>query len=468
MDILTEQASTYDECLERINAKYGPNVHILRQKKVRTGGILGFFERDAIELCFMLSRDPIHGLSQKETVTARPHADFDEERRRILSQAVKSAPSLATKVGPRIDAISSGSGSAGNMGGAGGSTGARNGNAASNGSFAARSPTQTLRGAAGSGDKESLETILSAVRNLERKLDRTGDAAEGPSAEHETITKIERLLDLNDFSSSYSRLILARVKNTFTIEELDDYDLVQDKVLEWIGESIVINDNRSDSRPRVIVLVGPTGVGKTTTVAKLAASYSLAATKGSRPLNVRVITIDNYRIGAKQQIEIYGNIMNIPVSCAETPADLGVLMAKFQDVDIVLIDTIGKSPKDYSRIAEMRHFLDAAGTVSDVHLAMSATTKASDMREIMQQYETFGYRSVIITKFDETTRVGNIISVLGEKRKPIAYITTGQRVPQDFEQACAVRFLTNLEGFRVNRARIEELFPASNTPFEWR
>jgi flagellar biosynthesis protein FlhF len=90
------------------------------------------------------------------------------------------------------------------------------------------------------------------------------------------------------------------------------------------------------------------------------------------------------------------------------------------------------------------------------------------MREIMQQYETFGYRSLIITKFDETTRVGNIISVIGEKRKPIAYITTGQRVPQDFEQASAVRFLTNLEGFRVNRARIEELFPASETPFEWR
>ena len=436
MDILTEQAPTYDECLARIAAKYGSNVHILRQKKVRTGGFLGFFERDAIELCFMLSRDPVRGIAPRDQVSSRAGNDFDEERKQILRQAVRNSPGLATKVAPHIDAIGKRPSSA----------------------------TSTRL-----GEKESLETILAAVRNLEKKLDRpTGVEVETGTGEHESISKIEKILEQNDFSASYIRAILSRVKNTFTLEELNDYDLVQDRVLEWIGESISICDNRSDARPRVIVLVGPTGVGKTTTVAKLAAAYSLAASKGARPLNVRVITIDNYRIGAKQQIEIYGNIMNIPVSCAETPSDLGVLMARFQDVDIVLIDTIGKSPKDYARIAEMRHFLDAAGTVSDVHLAMSATTKASDMREIMQQYETFGYRSVIITKFDETTRVGNIISVLGEKQKPLAYITTGQRVPQDFEQASAVRFLTNLEGFRVNRSKIEEMFPVKDAMFEWR
>ncbi len=437
MEILTEQAASYDECLAKITAKYGPNVHVLRQKRVKVGGFLGFFERDAIELNFMIAREPLRAApapSPSASAPAPRAASFEEEKRRILSQAAKTSPEIASRIAPHIEAISKGA------------------------QKASQAP---------SGD-DRLDSILETVRKLEKRIGDSGPATDAASAEHETVLKIERLLEQNDFSASYTRGIVARVRSEFSLEELGDYDRVQDTVIEWIGESIAVSERGHTAKPRVIALVGPTGVGKTTTVAKLAAAYSLAASKGSRPLNVHVITIDNYRIGAKQQIEIYGNIMNIPVSCAETSKDLESLIAMHQDMDIILIDTIGKSPKDYSRIAEMRHFLEAAGQLSDVHLAMSATTKPSDMREIMQQYETFGYDSVIITKFDETSRIGNIVSVLGERQKPLAYITTGQRVPQDFERASVARFLINLEGFRVNRARIESLFPVGEDRFEWR
>jgi len=430
MDILSEQGATYDECLARIREKFGPDVHVLRQKKVKIGGFLGFFEKDGIELYFMLSKNPY-----RQTVAQNPSStNFNDERKRILQQAIKNAPSLAGRI-PEIPA---------------------------------EAPRQSEEATAAVRGRDQLETILKTVKKLEQRLDKSDMDDADKAGEHETISKIEMLLENNDFSSSYIRKLLTRARNEFTLEDLDNYDLVQETIVNWIGESIQIAQNRSTVRPRIIALVGPTGVGKTTTVAKLAAAYSLAAAKGSRPLNVRVITIDNYRIGAKQQIEIYGNIMNIPVSCAETPSDLQTLVAMYQDVDVILIDTIGKSPKDFSRIAEMRHFLDAAGHCSDVYLALSATTKSSDMREIMQQYETFGYGSVIVTKFDETTRVGNIVSALDEKKKPVAYITTGQRVPLDFEQAAVVRFLTSLDGFRINRARVEERFPVTETTFEWR
>lgn len=434
MDILTEQADTYDECIRRITERFGPNVHVLRQKKIRMGGFLGFFERDGVELSFILSREGPRGMPASPSAPTRG-ADFDDERRRILQRAAEASPSVAARVAERIETLPT------------------------------RPRPVAATAASAAQDARSIEAVLAAVRKLEQKMDRAAPVQE--DEEHETIRKVESLLELNDFSASYVRSLVARMKREFSLEDLDRYDYVQDQVIGWIGESIQTWSAPEAAKPRVIALVGPTGVGKTTTVAKLAAGYALAAAKGSRALNVRVITIDNYRIGAKQQIEIYGNIMNIPVSCAETPSDLHTLMAMHSDADVVLIDTIGKSPRDYPKIAEMRQFLDAAGTLAEVHLAMSATTKASDMREIMQQYETFGYRSVIVTKLDETTRVGNIVSVLDERKKPVSYVTTGQRVPQDFEEASAVRFLTNLEGFRVNRARIEERFPQREAGFIW-
>jgi flagellar biosynthesis protein FlhF len=451
MDILTEQAETYDLCMSKITNKFGPNVQILRQKKIKMGGFLGFFERDGIELNFTLSREP--GRFQASPAPAR---DFDEERKRILNQAAKASPVIAQRVQGHIDSISD----------------RQRENAAAG--MASQSLRHAQAGPAFAGSTAAgaqagqIDAILKAVRNLESKIDKTTVPDDMPSGEHETIVKIENLLELNDFSPSYIKKMIARAKAEFSLDALADFDRVQDTVLEWIGESISIAEIDNAVSPRVILLVGPTGVGKTTTVAKIAASYSLGAVKKLGPRRVHVISIDNYRIGAKEQIEKYCGLMKVPFSYVEETADFRELMDTYRDVDIIVIDTIGKSPRDYEKIAEMRKLLDSAGKISDIHLAMSATTKASDMREIMQQYETFGYMSVIVTKLDETAHVGNIISVMDERKKSLAYVTTGQRVPNDFERASTVRFLTNLEGFRVNRAKVDEAFPRGEEVFEWR
>jgi flagellar biosynthesis protein FlhF len=205
----------------------------------------------------------------------------------------------------------------------------------------------------------------------------------------------------------------------------------------------------------VFIVVGPTGVGKTTTIAKLAALYGISA---ARPNKVRIITIDNYRIAAKEQIETYGNIMGIPVACAENYTDLKKFLALYQDVDRIFIDTIGKSPRDFVKLAEMKELLEAASGRATIHLAVSATTKAADILEIMGQFEPFGYSSVIITKLDETSRVGSIISTLAERGKAVSYFTDGQRVPQDIELATPVRLLMRLQSFRVQREILEKKF----------
>ncbi len=304
---------------------------------------------------------------------------------------------------------------------------------------------------------QALQMVLSEVKGIKDKLDSYN--APAAAEEHPTIAKIIELLSLNDFSASFSTLISERLKRDFSLEALDDFNAVQDKVVEWVGESVSIY--REDSfqvRPRIMVLVGPTGVGKTTTIAKLAALFGLNALSG-RSLSVRMITIDNYRIAARQQIETYGNIMGIPVSTVETFDDLRKTIAMYQDdVDLILLDTIGKSPRDYMKLAEMKELLSACGRGADVHLAIAATTKGSDIGEILQQFEPFAYRSVVLTKLDETIRVGNVISALAEKNKAISYITDGQRVPQDISRATVPRLLINLEGFKIDRRKLDARF----------
>jgi flagellar biosynthesis protein FlhF len=311
----------------------------------------------------------------------------------------------------------------------------------------------------------ALTQILAEVKALKSQI-ADGAAMQSMAAvrgtEHENISKVQDLLELNEFSPKFVRKIMGRLKAEFTLDELDNWTNVQDRVLEWIGECIQVYAEKPRDRPHVFILVGPTGVGKTTTIAKLAARSGIGAA-GLPKQKVRIITIDNYRIGAKQQIETFGEIMGIPVNCAETPDDLRKYMAFYQDVDLIFIDTIGKSPKDYENLGKMRALLKECGASSQVYLAMSATTKGSDMLEIAQQFEPFNYKSTVITKLDETNKVGSLISTLWEKQKSISYITDGQVVPHDIEPASAIKLLLHLEGFRVNRDRLEKNLSVNRT-----
>ncbi|MDR0290403.1 MAG: flagellar biosynthesis protein FlhF, partial [Treponema sp.] len=217
-----------------------------------------------------------------------------------------------------------------------------------------------------------------------------------------------------------------------------------------------------------MVLIGPTGVGRTTTVAKLAAIYGIE-NAGRRPLSVRMITIDAFRIGAIAQIEKYCRIMELPVSCIENHRDLRREIDLYsEETDLILVDTIGRSPRDSAKLGEMKELLDACGTKAEIHLVLSASTKASDMEHILQQFEPFNYQAILLTKLDETRHIGNVVSSLAERNKPISYITDGQHVPKDIKKASVVRLLINLEDFRIDREKIEKQFPAPEADqFQW-
>jgi flagellar biosynthesis protein FlhF len=311
--------------------------------------------------------------------------------------------------------------------------------------------------------EQTLQVLLQEIQGLRESLDNRPVAAPAHAPElHPSLRQLEELLASNEFAPDYIAGLRERARREFTLEALENYPLLQNAAVGWIGERIDIDPPLSFAArgAKIVIVVGPTGVGKTTTIAKLAAIYGLG--DGRTPARrVRIITIDNYRIAAKQQIETYAEIMRIPVSLVESAEDLRKNIALYQDTDLILVDTIGRSPRDLGKLAEMKEILAACGGQARVYLALAATTKASDTEEILRQYAPFGYRAVILTKLDETMRIGNVLSCLARQRTPIGYLCDGQGVPQDLEEATPVRLLMNMEGFRIDRDALEKRFNGS-------
>lgn len=262
----------------------------------------------------------------------------------------------------------------------------------------------------------------------------------------------ERILELNEFSTPYRKRILDAVFSEIGDEELSDAEQLEMKLLAKISDSVRVDTGELSSFPPVFVLLGPTGVGKTTTIAKIAAlhGYSGGAHTGK---DVHLISIDSYRIGAKAQIDTFANIMQIPVVQIQDRSILNTYLSEHRGADLILIDTIGKSPKDIEIHEEMRHILSGcmeSDSECSFCLAVSASMKSSDIRRTIERFSDFPLRSVIITKLDETEMVGNIISLFSEIEIPLLYAATGQRVPQDLLPVTPGLFLRRLQGFSVD------------------
>lgn len=306
----------------------------------------------------------------------------------------------------------------------------------------------------------TINQLSKQIDDMNQKLSTMGsDIKSTTSGTPESILKIEELLAENEFTLPYIRMITEKIRSTFSLDELEDFKRVERYVVDWIGESIEIAPERTVRPPRVIIIVGPTGVGKTTTIAKLASNSILdAKNKQAKKPEICIVTIDTMRVGALEQLAKFGEILNKNVLKAETSEDVTQIYEEYKEhVDYIFIDTSGYSPNDTTHISEMKNILDVKMNPT-IYLSVSASTKASDLHNIFRNYEPFDYSSVIVTKCDETKQFGNIISVLWERHKSISYITDGQRVPRNIKKADVIDILKNLTGFDVDRVHIEDKF----------
>ncbi|MBN1142149.1 MAG: flagellar biosynthesis protein FlhF [Deltaproteobacteria bacterium] len=209
--------------------------------------------------------------------------------------------------------------------------------------------------------------------------------------------------------------------------QLEDPDFFETLLREAVAELIPVSGPLAPAagKPLKVALIGPTGVGKTTTVAKLAAEY-LFRTRGK----VALVTIDTYRIAAAEQLRIYGEIMRVPVEVVLHPDQLAQAFAKHADKDLILIDTAGRSPRDEAKIDELAAFLGPESGV-DNHLVLAAHTRHQELEDTIRCFDRLPLQNFIFTKLDECDSCGALINIPVRHALPVSFLTNGQRVPED-------------------------------------
>jgi flagellar biosynthesis protein FlhF len=242
---------------------------------------------------------------------------------------------------------------------------------------------------------------------------------------------------------AFTDMIEAEIDETIARELIDeiradgdertiaDAGLVKARIARLLESEIKVSGPiKTDAdRCRVVALVGPTGVGKTTTIAKLAANYRLR-----EKLRVGLITVDTYRVAAVEQLRTYADIIDLPMEVVATPREMREAVNRMSHLDLVLMDTAGRSPRDEVKIQELKSMLGEAEP-DEVHLVLGSTAGAKSLVSMAEQFACVGTTAVLLTKLDEAHSLGHLVSLVRGCDLPISYLTDGQNVPDDIRVA---------------------------------
>ncbi len=232
--------------------------------------------------------------------------------------------------------------------------------------------------------------------------------------------------------------VLRSVVETLGTAGLGNRGVIQDLLRERLEEGLAVS-KPSVSRQygqKIIMLVGPTGVGKTTTIAKLA---GLAAQKNEHQKTV-LITLDTYRVAAVEQLRVFAKILKIPLEVAVSSQDFLECMGRHSEADLILIDTAGRSPKDRAGHEELIAMTRGSFKI-ETHLVLAAPMAETVHMDTIRRYQTMPIHNIILTKLDESTRAGSLYNVLSATGLPVSYLSAGQRVPEDLDVATRQRLV---------------------------
>ncbi|MCM1272214.1 MAG: flagellar biosynthesis protein FlhF [Clostridium sp.] len=260
----------------------------------------------------------------------------------------------------------------------------------------------------------------------EKDAEASDDAAEEKEQGNKVVDLIRSQLIENELSEKHVDAIIDELELSNDEQPLDNVlSKIYQKIVLKLGE--IANLKAEEKKPKIVFFVGSTGVGKTTTMAKLASKYKI-----EEKLDIAMFSVDTYRIAAIDQIKTYANIINTPMEVVYTPEEMKNLVEKYKECDLIFVDTAGRSHKNNEQKNDLASIINAVKDYEkEIYLVVSVTTKYSDLLSIAKTYEEMFDYKLIFTKLDETRGLGNILNLKLDMNKQLSYVTWGQNVPDD-------------------------------------
>ena len=272
---------------------------------------------------------------------------------------------------------------------------------------------------------EALQSVAKSPAAEEQSLANADDETDEVEVANATLIKAvyDQLAD-NEVREDVINNLIAGVEHIDS-EGQDELTDVISVVYKRIVNELSDFETIRDKGPKAVFFIGPTGVGKTTTIAKVASYFTLNLGK-----KVAFITADTYRIAAVEQLRTYANILNVPIKVVYSSEELSTAVNAYGDMDLILVDTAGRSHKNADHQEELKDLLEAIDE-KDVFLVLSVATKYKDLMTIAAQYSNMTDYKIIFTKLDETACYGNILNLKAATGAKLSYVTFGQNVPDD-------------------------------------
>ncbi|NDD91049.1 flagellar biosynthesis protein FlhF [bacterium] len=454
MEVKKFEAPTLQEALETVKRELGPEAIILQTKKNKRG--FGLMNKASVEVTAAVSERSMVKKKATESristdasgryvaLSASQQADLqDEMMDKLLNRAVsdtRDSVQISAQASPQvslskprtairyaeIDADTLPTPPAQQAARPAGASAGRPINSYSNSRAEASSLSQ-------SDPSDEVRALRRMVEDLKAQQDQRGASTDVSVFSTPTLQEAFDQLVVNGVDKRFALALIRQASFELGAEGSKSIDAVQDQIAEEIIRGIEVASPLEGvvpgtGVPTVMALVGPTGVGKTTTLAKIAAQAI------RRGLRVGLINLDHVKASAFDQLATFSRVLNVPFRSAQSVDDLTFAIRDFQALDLILVDTTGRSQRDPASLREIQSMLDTIPTMKTV-LVLSATTRDAELYDMAARFSLFRPQGLVFSKLDETTLYGVLYNVPQKVRLPLLYFTTGQKVPEDIEEA---------------------------------